>query len=64
MMQHMTNSMTGGLSYNNVWYVVSRASNHMTNHEKWFRNTRDLKTPWFVEIGDDITHPITKIHKV
>jgi hypothetical protein len=25
------------------------ASNHMTNHGKWFRDTRDLKTPGFVE---------------
>jgi hypothetical protein len=40
------------------------ASNHMTSHGEWFRDTKDLKTPRFVEIGDDITHPITQIGKV
>jgi hypothetical protein len=56
--------MTGGVSHNNVWYVDSGASNHMTSHGKWFRNIKDLKTPGFVETGDDTTHPITQIHKV
>ncbi len=42
----------------------SKASNHMTSHGKWFRDTRDLKTPGFVETSDDITHPITQISKV
>ncbi len=36
----------------------------MTNHGEWFKNTRDLKTPRFVETDDDITHPITQIGKV
>ncbi len=36
----------------------------MTSHEEWFRDTRDLKTPEFVETGDDTTHPITQIGKV
>jgi hypothetical protein len=58
-MQHMANSMIRGVSDNNVWYVDSGASNHMTSHGEWFRNTKDLKTPRFVEIGDDITHLIT-----
>jgi hypothetical protein len=63
-MQHMANSMIGGVSNNNVWYVDSRASNHMTNHGEWFIDTKDLKTPGFVEIGNDTTHPITQISKV
>jgi hypothetical protein len=63
-MQHMANSMIGSVSDNNVWYVDSRTSNHMTSHGKWFRDTKDLKTPWFVETSDDITHPITQICKV
>jgi hypothetical protein len=46
-MQHMANSMIGGVSYNNVWYVDSGASNHMTNHEEWFRDAKDLKTLGF-----------------
>jgi len=40
------------------------ASNHMTSHEEWFRNTKDLKTLEFVETGDDITYPSTQIGKV
>ncbi len=36
----------------------------MTSHGEWFRDTRDLKTPRFIEIGDDTTHPITQISKV
>jgi hypothetical protein len=36
----------------------------MTNHGKWFRDTKDLKTPSFVETSDEITHPITQIGKV
>jgi hypothetical protein len=64
MMQHMANSMIRGVSDNNVWYVDSRAPNHMTSHGEWFKDTKDLKTPCFVETGDDTTHPITQIGKV
>ncbi len=42
----------------------SRASNHMTSHEKWFGNIKDLKIAGFVEISDDTIHPITQIGKV
>jgi len=63
-MHHMANSMIGGVWDNNVWYVDFGASNHITSHGKWFRNTKDLKTLGFVEIGDDTTHPITQINKV
>jgi hypothetical protein len=45
----MANSMIGGVSDNNVWYVGSGTSNHMTSHGEWFRNAKDLKTPGFVE---------------
>ncbi len=51
--------MIESVSDNNVWYVDFGASNHMTSHEEWFRDIKDLKTPGFVEIGDDTTHPIT-----
>jgi hypothetical protein len=60
----MANSMIGGVSNNNVWYVDFGASNHMTSHGEWFRDTKELKTPRFVETNDDITHPITQINKV
>jgi len=63
-MQHMENSMIGGVSDNNVWYVNSRASNHMTSHGEWFKDTKNLKTPGFVKTSDDTTHPITQIAKV
>ncbi len=36
----------------------------MTSHGEWFKDTKYLKTPGFVEIGDDTTHPITQIGKV
>jgi len=63
-MQHMANSMIGGVSNNNVWYVDSKALNHMISHGEWFRDTKDLKTLGFVETGDDTTHPITQNSKV
>jgi len=36
----------------------------MTSHGEWFKDTKDLKTLGFVQIGEDITHPITQIGKV
>jgi hypothetical protein len=56
--------MIGGILDNNVWYVDYGASNHMTSHGEWFRDIKDLKTPGFVETGDDTTHPSTQIGKV
>jgi hypothetical protein len=63
-MQYMPNSMIKDVSDNNVWYVDSITSNHMTSHGNWFRDTKDLKTLGFVETSDDTTHPITQIGKV
>jgi hypothetical protein len=60
----MENSMIRGVLNNNVWYVDFGASNHMISHGEWFKDLRDLKTPGFVETGDDITHPITQTGKV
>jgi len=56
--------MIGGVSNNNVWYLDSGALNHMTSHEEWFKDTKELKTPGFVETRDDTTHLITQIGKV
>jgi hypothetical protein len=36
----------------------------MIDHGEWFRNAKDLKTPRFVKIGDDTTHPVTQIGRV
>jgi len=63
-MQHMANSMIGGVLDNNVRYVDSGASNHMISHGEWYRDIKDLKIPKFVETGDDTIHPITQIDKV
>jgi hypothetical protein len=63
-MEHMANSMIGGVSDNNVWYVDFGVSNHMISHGEWFRDIKDLKTPGFVETGANTTHPITQIGKV
>ncbi len=55
--------MITGVSDNNVRYVDSGASNHMTSHGEWFTDTKDLKTLGFVKTCDDTTHPITQIGK-
>jgi len=60
----MANSMIGGVSDNNVWYVDSGTSNHMISHGEWFKDVKDLKTLRFVETVDDTTHLITQIGKV
>jgi hypothetical protein len=60
----MANSMIRSVSNNDFWYVDYGSSNHITSHGEWFRDTRDFKTLGFVEINDDIIHPITQIGKV
>jgi len=42
-MQHMANSMIGGVLNNNVWYVEFVALNHMTSHGEWFRDIKDFE---------------------
>ena len=43
MMQHMVNSMIDNAAdCENVWFVDSGASNHMTNHGEWFNDVRNL----------------------
>jgi hypothetical protein len=61
--QHMLNTMAANVSTNadNVWYVDSGASNHMTYHGEWFRDVKNLEKPGYVETGDDTAHPITHI---
>jgi hypothetical protein len=64
--QHMLNTVVANASTNvdNVWYVDSRASNHMTYHGEWFRDVKNLEKPDYVETRDDTTHPITHIGNV
>ena len=47
-----------------VWYVDSGASNHMTSHGEWFKVMKDPKKPGYVETGDDTTHPIAHVGDV
>ena len=65
MMQHMTNSVTSAEESNEVWYVDSGASNHMTGgHAEWMQGARKMEKPRFVETGDDTAHPIVQIGKI
>ena len=59
-MQHMIDSMSADVSTlgENVWYVDSSASNHMTGHGEWFKEMQNLERSGYVETGDDTTHPI------
>ena len=43
-MQHMINTMSADVSKcgDNVWYVDSGASNHMTSHGEWFKELQAL----------------------
>ena len=68
-MRHKAHSMLAHASIsasmsNNVWFVDSGASNHMTSHEDWFRELLAPERPGYVEIGDDTTHPIQHIENV
>ena len=64
-MQHMMNTVTADVSTkDDVWYVDSGASNHMTSCGEWFRELKDPETPGYVEIGDDTAHSIAHIGQV
>ena len=54
----MLNSMTIDVSTfgENVWYVDSGASNHMTHRNEWFKEMQIVEKLGYVEIGDDTTH--------
>jgi hypothetical protein len=62
----MLNIVAANVSTNvdNVWYVDSGASNHMTYHGEWFRDVKNLEKPSYVEMRDDTTHPIAHIENV
>ena len=47
-----------------VWYVDSGASNHMTSHGEWFKEMKDPEKPGYVETGDDTAHPIAHVGDV
>ena len=69
MMKHRANSMSASTSNSalkpeDVWFVDSGASNHMTSHKEWFLELREPERPGYVETGDDTTHPIRHIGNV
>ena len=63
-MQHMMNAVTEKGTQDDVWYVDSGASNHMTIHDEWFGEMQDLENLGYVQTSDDSCHPITHIGKV
>ena len=64
-MKHMANSMKKNTSQSDeVWYVDSRASNDMMNHEEWFSYLEKLEQPGVVEIGDDTSHPMKHVSNI
>ena len=46
---------------NEVWYVDSGASNHMTCHKEWFSYLQKPMQPRVVVSGDDTPHPIVNV---
>ena len=49
---------------NEVWYVDSGASNHMTSHEEWFSSLEKLENLGVVETGDDTPDTIEHVREV
>ena len=50
--------------FNEVWYVDSGASNHMTSHEEWFLYVEKPEQPGVVEIGEDTPHLIEHLSEI
>ena len=59
-----TQGLTDTSSSDNVWFIDSGASKHMTSHENYFQELRKPDQPGYVEIGDDTTDPIRHIGNV
>ena len=49
---------------NELWYVDSGASNHMTSHEEWFSYLEKPESRGVVEMGDDTPHTIEHVGEV
>ena len=47
-----------------VWYIDSRASNHMTNHVEWFSSLEKPEQLGVVETRDNTMHPIKHVGDV
>ena len=58
-MKHSAKSMEASTStQEDVWYVDSRSSNHMMNHEEWFTTLKPEQSG-YVEIGNDTSIPLS-----
>jgi hypothetical protein len=47
-----------------VWYLDSGASNHMTRRKEWFSYLEKPKNPGVVSTGDGTPHPIANVGEV
>ena len=68
-MRHKANNMSASSSANTstseeLWFVDSGASNHITTHEDWFINLRTPDRAGYMETVDDTAHPIRHIDNV
>ena len=65
MTRHEENSMKKTTPKSDeVWYVDSGASNHMTSHKEWFSYLEKPEQPGVVATGDDTLHPIEHVGEV
>ena len=68
-MRHRVNSMmvfdsTSTSKSEDVCFIDSSASHHMTSHQEWFCDLRTPDRPSYIETRDDTKHPIRHIDKV
>ena len=64
-MKHKVDSMKASTSKpDDVWYVDSRASNHMKSHEEWFSYLEKSEQPGVFETGDDTPHSMKHVGEV
>ena len=65
MTRHEANSMKKTTpKLDEVWYVDSGVSNHMTSHKEWFSYLEKPMQPGVVAAGDDTPHPIENVGEV
>ena len=65
MMRHEANPMKQNIPKSDeVWYVDSVVSNHMTSHKEWFSYLEKPTQPGVVATGDDTPHPIANVGEV
>ena len=60
----MMSAIAHDASSNDVCYVYSSASNHMTCHNTWFNKMKEPSKPSYVEIGDDTMHLVQHVGNV